>query len=162
MTVSVRRIAVDDWPDIVELEAAAYEAYGLSEGPVALRSRAEASPATSFVVHTGERVAGYLLALPYPRFRWPDLTRAEEVNFESANLHLHDVVVGADFRGAGLAGRLLRRLTEVAFGRQHDRISLVAVAGSDPFWAAQGYRSHLELAMPSSYGANAVYMSRAL
>ncbi|MFF1798820.1 GNAT family N-acetyltransferase, partial [Kitasatospora sp. NPDC058263] len=66
------------------------------------------------VLETGDRVAGYVLALPYPRFRYPDLTRPEERTFDSRNLHLHDLVIADDLRGRGLGSRLLRHLTAVA------------------------------------------------
>lgn len=105
---------------------------------------------------------GYLLALPYPMYQYPDLTRAESTVFDSRNLHLHDLVIDERFRGRGLAKHLLRHLAEVARTRTHERISLVAVGGSDPFWSANGYRAHHEVAVPSSYGVNAVYMSKAV
>jgi ornithine decarboxylase len=156
----VRPIADDDWDSIVALEAGVYTGSDLSEDRAALESRGRASPSTSFVLDDGERIAGYLLALPYPMFRYPDLTRVEGDVVASANLHLHDLVIGDDFRGTGLARRLLRHLDETARSQRYERISLVAVGGSDPFWSAHGYRPHPEVTLPASYGADAVYMSR--
>ncbi|HZN17472.1 MAG TPA: GNAT family N-acetyltransferase [Micromonosporaceae bacterium] len=162
MTYQVRPICDRDWDSIVWIEAATYADTGLSEERAVLESRARAAPATSFVVEAGGRVAGYLLALPYPRFCYPALGRAEQCAFVSSNLHLHDLVIAAGFRGSGLAKRLLRQLTGAAAALAYERISLVAVGGSDPFWSAQGYHSHPEVALPSGYGAGAVYMSRAI
>lgn len=158
----IRRISGGDWGGIAALEARAYEGSMLSEEPAALKSRALASPATCFVLDTGRQLAGYLLALPYPRFQYPDLTRLEEVSFRSRNLHLHDLVIADTFRGRGLARRLLSHLTETARSRMYECISLIAVAGSEPFWFANGYRAHPEVTLPSSYGTAAVYMSRAI
>src|SRR5882757_3061757 len=160
--VRVRHIRDGDWSGIVALEASAYTDFALSEGRAALESRARASPATCFVLELDGHVRGYLLALPYPMFQYPDLTRAEESALPSRNLHLHDLVIAADFRGRGLARHLLRRLTATAGARGYERISLVAVAGSAGFWSANGYRAHPQVALPSSYGTNAVYMSQAV
>ncbi|MFJ2498089.1 MULTISPECIES: GNAT family N-acetyltransferase [unclassified Streptomyces] len=158
----IRHIRDDDWDAVVALEAAAYTDGGLSEGRVALQSRAGASPATCFVLDHGSRTAGYLLALPYPMFEFPDLDRAEDLVFHSRNLHLHDLVIAEEFRGRGLAGDLLRHFTATAASKGYEAISLIAVLGSDAFWAANGYRAHREVTPPASYGADAVYMSRAV
>lgn len=166
--VRIRHIADDDWGGITALEAAVYTDLGLSEGRTALESRARASPSTCFVLDRAGEPAGYLLALPYPPFQSPDLARAEEAGaaddaaVPSANLHLHDLVVAEDCRGRGLARRLLRHLASTARAQTYERISLVAVAGSETFWAAQGYRAHREIPLPGSYGTDAVYMSAAV
>jgi ornithine decarboxylase len=160
MAPRIRHIEDGDWPAIAGLEASAYAESGLSEGQRVLESRGRASAATSFVVDTGDAIAGYVLALPYPRFRYPDLDQPEALVFQSSNLHLHDLVIGAEFRGTGLAKDLLHRLTEDARSLEYQQISLIAVSGSAVFWSAHSYHVHSELTLPRSYGANAVYMSR--
>ncbi|WP_405717124.1 GNAT family N-acetyltransferase [Streptomyces sp. NBC_00046] len=156
----VRHISDSDWDAVVELEAGAYAGVGLSEGRAALRSRADASPATCFVLDHGNRTVGYLLALPYPMFEYPDLNRMEDLVLHSRNLHLHDLVIAGEFRGRGLAKCLLRHFTATAGAKGYEGISLIAVSGSDTFWSANGYRAHREVAPPTGYGADAVYMSR--
>jgi len=158
----VRPINADDWNTIVALEAGAYTASGISESRAVLESRGRSSPATSFVLDTGVHVGGYLLALPYPRFRFPEPERAEETVFRSSNLHLHDIVIGDGFRGRGWAKRMLRHLTETARSFRYEQISLVAVGGTAGFWSAHGYRVHPEVAVPPGYGPDAVYMSRVI
>ncbi|MGX6601636.1 GNAT family N-acetyltransferase [Micromonosporaceae bacterium Da 78-11] len=160
MTSTVRTVTDHDWPAIVALEAEAYGSHGLSESPAALASRA--ADATSFVLDVGGGVAGYLLALPYPRFRCPDLSRAEETVFASANLHLHDMVIADAVRRTGLGGRLLRTLVTAARREAYQMISLVSVADSRKFWHSRGFRPHFEVALPSVYGPDAIYMSRPL
>jgi ornithine decarboxylase len=158
----IRPITADDWPAITDLEADAYSGTGHSETRVALESRARSSPATSFVLDVGGSVRGYLLALPYPKFRFPEPDRVEETVFRSSNLHLHDIVVAKEFRGRGWAKRLLRHLTDTAKSFRHEEISLVSVDGTAGFWFARGFRAHPEVALPSTYGPDAVYMSRAI
>ncbi|MFF6809277.1 GNAT family N-acetyltransferase [Streptomyces sp. NPDC012403] len=157
--VRIRRVAEDDWPRIAALEAEVYASASLSEGVEALRSRGRSSPGTCFVLESGDRVAGYVLALPYPRLRYPDLTRPEERAYDSRNLHLHDLVIADDLRGRGLGGRLLRHLTTVAGRSSYERISLVAVGGTESFWSGHGYRPEPGVEVHGGYGDGAVYMS---
>ncbi|TCO47353.1 GNAT family N-acetyltransferase [Actinocrispum wychmicini] len=159
---SIRQIRRDDWDGIVQLESRTYSEKALSEGRAALESRARSSPATCFVLDVDEQLAGYVLALPYPMFRCPDLTEVEQRPFDSRNLHLHDLVIADRFRGGGLASQLLGHLTDTARSNRYERMSLVAVAGSDAFWSANGFRAHSEVPLPRGYGDDAVYMSRSL
>lgn len=161
-SVRVRHLSDGDWAGIAALEAGAYTDSGLSEDQVALESRARSSPATCFVLEIGPRMVGYLLALPYPMFQYPDLTRPEETSFDSSTLHLHDIVIAGDFRKRGLARHLVEHLTATARSGTYERISLIAVAGSDTFWSANGFDTHPEVSLPESYGPGAVYMSRSI
>lgn len=158
----IRTISDADWPGVAALEAAAYRGSSLLEGRAALESRGSASPSTCFVLDLDDRIAGYVLALPYPAFRYPDLSRSERIVFRSRNLHLHDLVVAEHLRGRGLGSGLLRQLTAAARSQRYRRISLIAVGGMETFWAARGYLTHREVRLPPSYGDNAVYMSTAL
>ena len=158
--VRIRHIREEDWDGIAALEASTYTDSALSEERAALESRARASPATCFVLDFEQRLAGYVLSLPYPRFQYPDLSRMEQVAFRSRNLHLHDLVIAEDFRGRGLAKQLLQHLTATAGSRSYERISLIAVGGSETFWAANGFHAHREIELSKGYGADAVYMSK--
>jgi GNAT superfamily N-acetyltransferase len=109
-----------------------------------------------------EQIAGYVLSMPYPLYQYPDLYEPARGAFTSRNLHLHDLVIGVDHRGRGLARQLLGHLTATAQALGYERISLIAVGGSDAFWSAQGYDAHHEVAVSESYGPKALYMSRAL
>lgn len=46
--------------------------------------------------------------------------------------------------------------------QRFERISMVAVRGADVLWAPLGYRRHPEVALPESYGTQAIYMSMAV
>ncbi|MER7838639.1 GNAT family N-acetyltransferase [Streptomyces sp. NPDC096040] len=162
--IRIRPITDADWDAIVAMESRAYTALGLSEGRAALRSRADAAPDTCFVLDADSVPAGYLLALPYPPFGYPDLERTEVAVLPSPsarNLHLHDIVVTERLRGRGLGQRLLNHLTLTACSRGFERISLIAVGRSEPFWSARGFTAYPGIS-PGGYGANAVYMSRSM
>lgn len=163
--IRIRPIDDGDWDGIVALESHAYTALGLSEGRAALRSKADTSPSTCFVLDVGSRTVGYLLALPYPPLQFPALARSEgegSAALPSCNLHLHDIVIAQGFRRRGLAQRLLHHLTSLARSRGYERISLVAVGRSERFWSARGFAEHPGAVRPGGYGPNAVYMSKAL
>lgn len=156
----IRPIEESDWSSIIALESDTYGKQELSESPEVLRSRA--NPATSFVLDMDGRTGGYLLALPYPPLRFPDLTSPENSAFESRSLHLHDMVIDADFRSRGWGGRLARHLIKTGQSLGYGRIALVSVDGSAGFWGSLGFRAQPDVPLPASYGSDAVYMSRDL
>ncbi|MBV2153051.1 GNAT family N-acetyltransferase [Kitasatospora sp. SUK 42] len=158
----IRLLREEDWDAVVALEERAYAASGLSEGREALRSRHRASPSTCFVLEHEGRCGGYLLALPYPLFRCPDLSLAEEGGVRADNLHAHDVVIAEELRGRGLSHRMLRHLEGTARAAGYRTLSLVAVRGSHVLWNPLGYRARPEVALPESYGSRAIYMAMPL
>ncbi|MFB7588751.1 GNAT family N-acetyltransferase [Streptomyces sp. NPDC056169] len=154
----IRLLQEGDWDELVALEERTYAASGLSEGEVALRSRHRASPSTCFVLEHAGGFGGYLLALPYPLFRCPDLSLAEEGAVQGSNLHLHDLVIAERARGRGLARRMQERLEETGRAASYQTLSLVAVNGSPVLWTTLGYRTQPGIGLPASYGTEAVYM----
>lgn len=155
----IRLLTDADWDAVVALEHDAYAADGLSEGREALQSRAAGSPETCFVLEQHGAVRGYLLSLPYPPLRCPDLSRPEEAVYASDNLHVHDLVIAEDLRGRDVALGFIRHFRERAEELGFERISMVAVRGADILLRLLGYRAHREVAVPACYGRRAVYMS---
>ncbi|MFB8036202.1 GNAT family N-acetyltransferase [Streptomyces sp. NPDC056004] len=158
----IRLLREEDWDEVVALEERAYAESGLSEGREVLRSRHRASPSTCFVLERAGGFGGYLLALPYPLFRCPDLSLAEEGAVRGSNLHLHDLVIAERARGRGLAHRMQQHLEGTGRTVGYRTLSLVAVHGSQVLWTALGYRARPEIGLPASYGAEAVYMTKPL
>ncbi|MEU3465391.1 GNAT family N-acetyltransferase [Streptomyces sp. NPDC006733] len=161
-TVRLRRLEEADWDDVVALEARAYAESGLSEGREVLRSRGRVSPATCFVLEHAGQFGGYLLALPYPSGRCPDLTLTETSGYASANLHAHDFVITEALRARGLTPLFVRQIEQEARAQGYDRISMVAVQRSHVLWRRLGWVAQAEVGLPESYGTEAVYMSKAL
>ncbi|WP_348536682.1 GNAT family N-acetyltransferase [Nocardia carnea] len=126
-----------------------------------LRSRGT-DHSTCFVLEHRGQFGGYLLALPLPLFRCPDLGRSESFEGHSDNIHTHDMVIRDEFRGQGFGSLLLTHLATTARSRGFRTASLVAVHGPEVLWPRLGYRPHSELTLPAGYGASAVYMSMEL
>ncbi|MFG2881671.1 GNAT family N-acetyltransferase [Streptomyces sp. NPDC048297] len=162
----IRLFREEDWDEVVALEERAYAASGLSEGRETLRSRYHASPSTCFVLEHAGGFGGYLLALPYPLFRCPDLSMAEEVAAQEcnrgSNLHTHDLVIAERARSRGLARRMQRHLEETGRAARYQTLSLVAVRGSEALWSRLGFRARPGIGLPASYGNEAVYMVKPL
>ncbi|MFC8536577.1 GNAT family N-acetyltransferase [Streptomyces sp. NPDC057249] len=160
----IRPLREEDWEEVVAHERRAYTASGLTEGEEALRSRHRASPSTCFVLECEGAFGGYLLALPYPFGRCPDLSllEGEAAAAPGTNLHAHDLVIAERMRGRGLAPRMLRHLEEVGRAAGYRTLSLVAVHGTQSKWPALGYRARPDIPPPASYGPGAVYMTQEL
>jgi predicted N-acetyltransferase YhbS len=158
--VLTRALAEADWPQVTVLEAATYGDLGLSEGQIALRSRAGVG--TSFVYEHDGIIVGYVLALPWPYGKFPDLDLVGPSSVSSPNLHLHDMAVAAEHRRAGLGSRLTGHLLAVAGDLGYRRVSLVALDGREVFWARHGFHPQPAVPPPVGYGPGATYMSRSL
>ncbi|WP_405060148.1 GNAT family N-acetyltransferase [Kribbella sp. NBC_01505] len=154
--LTARPIGTGDWSRIAELEQAAYEPLGLSEGRNALETWGALSPETCFVV--GEPVQAYVLALPFRHGDYPALGQPSTTS--SDNLHLHDLCVAPELRRTGQGRRLVDHLTTVAVAAGYRRISLIALSGTSPFWSAQGFGP--AAAVPVGYGDDARYLTKVL
>jgi len=159
LTATIRALSAEDWTGVAAIESATYSPLGLSEDPAILRSRAGSE--TSFVLSLGSAVAGYVLALPYLYGRFPSLSSSSEVS-TSADLHLHDLVIAAEYRGSGFGRRLAEHLLAAARAQHYARVSLVSVGGSGAFWTRHGFQPRPEVPAPAGYGPGATYMSRSL
>ncbi|MFD0395096.1 GNAT family N-acetyltransferase [Streptomyces nogalater] len=158
MNDRLRGITEADWPRLAALESEAYADLSSPRGGVAALQgprlgRHLLRPGT-------RRPARRLCPRPaLPRFRCPALGRPEPAVHDTANLHLHDIVVSAPLRRRGLGTRLVRHLTETARAGGFATLSLVAVGDKETFWRAHGYRTHPSAPVPPEYGRGAVYMS---
>lgn len=79
---------------------------------------------------------------------------------------IHDLAIEACLRRGNLASVLIPQLAGIARGIPVNRMMLVAVSGSEPFWTRMGFRATGEAALQDAakakYGAGAVHMERDL
>ncbi|RVU48026.1 GNAT family N-acetyltransferase [Lujinxingia sediminis] len=161
-TIAPRPLRPADAPELDRLQCLAY-GEGLQEPTDALLSKIALAPEFCFGVPADEdtgRLAGYLLAHPWPSQESPGLGRIlTERHHDADALHLHDVAVDPACSGRGVASTLIASLVDAATTHGFEVITLVAVQDAAPFWEKQGFRP---LRPAEGYDEDAVFMERRL
>ena len=159
MNVTVRPLAVSDIPAVREIMIGAYKDSSFYEPAETFAAYLRAFPAGSFAAVVNDSLVGYgfghpwLKGVPVPL----DITELELPETPTC-FHVHDIAVKV--QGAGVGGRLLRQMLEVAAEEQVEFVDLIAVEGADTYWHRFGFRtSESETqAAKAAYGSTAVYM----
>lgn len=153
-----RPMTADDLDDVVAVAAVAFPDH--PEGRACFAERLALCPGLCFVLAEGSRVAGYLIAYPWPLGEIPPLDTLLGSLPEGRDAHyLHDLALLPEARGQGQAAAGL----DMLFARIATPIALVSVNDSAAFWRPQGF---VEVDRPdlrrklASYGADARYMVR--
>lgn len=134
----------------------------------AFASKWTASPDTCWVAESEGAVCAYLVCLPIEQQGLPPLhATAFQRSPHPDWLYLHDLAIGPGARGTGLAPQLIER----ALGKARDMAlpgaGLIAVQDSSAFWRRFGFEIDTSEQLVTteklhSFGADAVFMSRAL
>lgn len=127
-----------------------------------LRSSAE----SAWLAVSGEEVQAYLVSLPVDEAHFPALHATNWVPPKQAKwLYLHDLAVAPLHRGSGAGQRLIAQALSRSRALGLEGLALVAVQGSQPYWARQGFHEeavgHAALREAlRSFGDDAVFMMR--
>lgn len=106
----------------------------------AFENKLRQSPKSAWLAVSGETPLAYLLTLPVDEAHFPALHAADWTPPPRAKwLYLHDLAVDPDHRGAGAGQRLVEQALGHARSCGLDGLALVAVQGSQPYWARQGF-----------------------
>lgn len=137
------------------------------ERPEVLAEKFRLFPLGCFVLDTApeELPRGYCFSHPWMFGPPPALDTLLQALPQAANAYfVHDLTVEASLRGRQFASMLMPRLFEAARVAATDRMMLVAVSGSAPFWIRIGFHrtddEALQDATRAKYGADAVHMKR--
>jgi GNAT superfamily N-acetyltransferase len=153
-----RAMTGEDLPAVAALEVLCHAPLP-PEGEVLFAERLALFPEGCLVVSDGEGLAGYAVAHPARRGHPPHLGQALGTLPSRADcLHLHDLALHPRARGRGLVSALVARLVPLARVAGLPLLSLVAVHGTAPLWARQGFAP--AGATLHGYGGEAVYMLR--
>lgn len=110
------------------------------------------------LVRDGEMV-GYALAHPWRLGEAPSLNATlHPMPAEPDCLHMHDVAILPEGRGAGAAGRYVEHLCEIARRLGLDALACVSVYGTATVWERHGFRRSRPANDLASYGEGALYM----
>jgi len=161
----IRALSAHDLPALLVVQRACY-GVGYEESE-AVFARRLASPAhCSLALLEGGVLRAYLAAYRSVRDKVTPLHGDFELADAPDTLYLHDLAVSPDGAGRGFAGALLEALwREASSGLAW--AGLVAVQGSQGFWARQGFavralEDRVQRERLLGYGAEAVYMVRGL
>ncbi|MCP8939738.1 GNAT family N-acetyltransferase [Alsobacter sp. SYSU M60028] len=111
-------------------------------------------------------LAGYLVSHPWRARQAPKLdTLLGALPPVEGTRYIHDLAIAPEARGQGAGERAVADVVADATRRGAPSLSLVSVYGSAPFWRRHGFApadAPSLASMLASYGADAVFMERAL
>lgn len=137
--LAVRQAENSDLAGIMRLQAASYTP-ALQEPESMFAQILKISAGTCFIAESEATVAGYLLTHPVPDDYTTFGKGIPELQGNETTLYIHDLCVGPDFRGRGVAQLLLNTLKSTFNEQGKIKTFLgVAVQNSESFWAAQGF-----------------------
>lgn len=118
-----------------------------------------------FTLASAEAVQGYLIAYPWPLGEVPPLNSLLGAVPETRDsFYLHDLALHPDLRGQGHARPIVERLVGEVRALGGERIALVSVNDTVPFWRGMGFEPMpADSAMTrklASYGPDSTYMLR--
>lgn len=144
-------ISENSWDCILKIQEEAYTDI-LPEDVGVLKSKWISSPNTCAVfLNNDNKVLAYLLAHPWDGEVPPKLHEKTEIK-NSSKLYLHDLALAKEARGKGIAKQLVTYLIDKAKSQGFAKIFLVAVQGSDMFWAKLGFIDIPNALICPSYG----------
>ena len=158
MTHAWRPMREADLPAVQALADALHPHH--PESPAVFAERLALSPEGCRVLAGPEGVGGYAVTHPWTGEGPPALDALlGALPTAPAAWHIHDIALDPRLRGQGHAGTVLRALLTASPWR---RATLVAVSGTGPYWAAQGFADApaRPAAALASYGEEARFMVR--
>lgn len=124
--------------------------------------RLQLYPEGAFILEGGGMVGGYAIAHPWTLGSAPALnSRIGTLPQYSDSFYIHDVALLPSARGSGAARAIVTLLSDRARASGFATLSLIAVGGSQSFWAHCGFHDAsnlLPVEKRASYGETARYM----
>lgn len=158
-------MALADLSQVLSIQQCCYPpAY--HEPQAAFENKLRCSTESAWLAVSGEEVQAYLVTLPVDEAHFPALHATNWVPPQRAKwLYLHDLAVAPMHRGGGAGQRLIAQALSRAQALGLEGLALVAVQGSQPYWARQGFHeepvSHDALREAlRTFGDDAVFMMR--
>lgn len=160
-----RPMRADDVDGVVAVAAAAFPDH--FEARACFEERVTLFPQGCYALADGDAVKGYLIAYPWPNGAIPPLNSLlDAIPKERDTIYLHDLALHPDVRGQGHARPIVERLIADARALGAERVTLVSVNDSVPFWQSMGFDPVTgDVAIQrklESYGEDASYMMRGI
>ncbi|SEH95233.1 Predicted N-acetyltransferase YhbS [Rheinheimera pacifica] len=168
MSIHIRLINEADLGAIVTIQDSCYAAE-LFEDAGLIRRRLASQPQSCWLAEDSKgEVLAYLFSYPSRDNQVAPLGSSFGSYADAELLYLHDMAVSHNARGMRLAPQLLALAEQYAADLGFNRLALVAVQGSVPYWQKQGFEmvtlteTTALQALASYTGQNAVYMQKLL
>jgi predicted N-acetyltransferase YhbS len=137
--VLLRQLALADIPDMLEVQREAY-APALHEPASSFEEKLTLFPRGAVGAFEEGRLTAYAVTLAWRGDAVVPLSKALGALPESPDtLFIHDLASSPAHRGKGVAKSLIERVFAIASEMKIAKFSLVAVQGSEPFWARFGF-----------------------
>lgn len=164
--VRLRALAHRDLADLLAVQRACYGLDFVENAEVFARRLASPANCSLVLEHDGQ-VCAYLAAYRSVLGKVTPLHGDFEPAAQVDTLYLHDMAVLPRCAGQGMAQALLQTLWDHAAAQGLRHTALVSVQGSQTYWERHGYAPRplddaAQRERLASYGAGAVYMSRAM
>ena len=135
----LRQLALADIPDMLEVQREAY-APSLHEPASSFEEKLTLFPQGALGAFEGGRLVAYAVTLAWRGDSVVPLSKElGALPADPDTLFIHDVASSPAHRGKGAAKRLVERVFAIASEMNITKFSLVAVQGSEPFWARFGF-----------------------
>lgn len=167
MEFEIRSMTRADLAAVIAIQHQCYT--GAFHEPIsAFEAKLSASPDSCWVGVNQGRIDAYLVCLPVahdqvPALHAPHFERPAAPDW----LYVHDLAVGPQGRGTGLAGALLAQALAWASSVGLQSAGLIAVQDAAAFWSRHGFQlaetdPRVPPAKLASFGADARFMTRSL
>lgn len=153
--MNIRRLAEGDIAHVLSVQKACYRPELIESDATFLRKMAMFPDGCWGAFHS-VGLAGYVFGHPWVRGRPVPLNSSDYGLPQDPDcMYLHDLAVLPTMRGTGVAPLLVRRLAEVGVRMGVAAFALVAVQGSEAYWARWGFKAQSSfeygLSVPASY-----------
>ena len=136
----LRQLALADIPEMLEVQREAYEP-SLQEPASSFEEKLTLFSRGAVGVILDGRLVAYVVTLAWRGSSVVPLSKAiGELPPEPDTLFIHDLASSPAHRGKGIARVLVERVFAIAAELNIKKFSLVAVQGSEPFWARFGFQ----------------------
>lgn len=160
MTDGWRAMNADDLDTVVAISDAVHGVF--TEPKAVFAERLALYPAGCRVYERGGEVAGFLVTHPWHRGAVPKLGALLGALPPTPEVYyLHDIALLPAARGTGAGVEATAFVRRQAVDAGCRDIALVAVAGADSYWRAQGF-DYAEPGIPGPYGAGTHLMTQRL
>ncbi|WP_320822856.1 GNAT family N-acetyltransferase [Reinekea sp.] len=160
----IQAIYDDAWSAIMRIQTEVYR-QSVQEPLAVLTSKWQAGSATCAVFTHPDALdepVAYLLAHPWSSQTPPHLDQMIARDTQTQDLYLHDLALSIRAQGQGIATLLVEDLLIKAQALNVGCIRLVAIQGSQGFWARFGFVAEPDAAIGARYGADAALMWKKL